>query len=377
LVVLNREAGAATVITESIDRNITGFTWHPDSKRIAFTLEDRGLQTAQLIPAVGGGARIITQGAKHVDDLSFSSDGKTLVYSEQSGSLPVEIYRANSSGGAPVPLTRINEALLRQYQLTPFEDFNVAGAGGTPVHSFLVKPPAFDSSKRYPVLFLIHGGPQGAWSESFSYRWNPQVFASAGFLVVLPNPRGSTGYGQKFTDEISGDWGGMVYDDIMAVVDYVAALPFADPERMAAAGGSYGGYMVNWILGHTNRFKALVSHAGVYDLRSMGGETEELWFTTWEFKGFPWDTPELHEKWSPSAFAKSFQTPTLVIHGELDYRVPYGQGLQLFTALQAQKIPSKLLLYPDEGHWILKPQNSVLWYKTFLDWIQEFTMKRE
>jgi dipeptidyl aminopeptidase/acylaminoacyl peptidase len=145
---------------------------------------------------------------------------------------------------------------------------------------------------------------------------------------------------------------------------------------MAAAGGSYGGYMVNWLLGHTDRFKAFVSHAGVYDLRSMGGETEELWFTTWEFKGFPWENPEMHERWSPSSFAKNFRTPTLVIHGELDYRVPYGQGLQLFTALQAQKVPSKLLLFPDEGHWILKPQNSLLWYQSFLDWINEFTAKR-
>lgn len=376
LVVLNREAGAATSITENIDRNVTGFVWHPDSKRIAFTLEDRGRQTAQIIPAAGGGARVITQGATHVDDLSFSSDGKTLVYTEQSGSMPVEVYRANSSGGAPTPMTRLNDRVLEKYQLTKLDEFTVTGAESTPVHSFVVKPPDFDSSKTYPVLFLIHGGPQGAWGEAFSFRWNPQVFAGAGFLVVMPNPRGSTGYGQKFTDEISGDWGGKVYDDIMAVVDHVAALPYADKDRMAAAGGSYGGYMVNWLLGHTDRFKALISHAGVYDLRSMGGETEELWFTTWEFKGFPWENPEMYEKWSPSSFAKSFRTPTLVIHGELDYRVPYGQGLQLFTALQAQKVPSKLLLFPDEGHWILKPQNSLLWYQSFLDWVTEFTAKK-
>jgi dipeptidyl aminopeptidase/acylaminoacyl peptidase len=226
------------------------------------------------------------------------------------------------------------------------------------------------------VLFLIHGGPQGAWGESWSYRWNPQIFANAGYLVVMPNPRGSTGYGERFTDEINGDWGGRAYDDIMAVVDHVAALPFADPDRMAAAGGSYGGYMVDWMLGHTNRFKAFVSHAGVYDLRSMAGETEEIWFTLWEFKGMPWDDPEMYARWSPSFYAKEFKTPTLVIHGELDYRVPYGQGLQLFTALQMQKVPSKLLLFPDEGHWILKPQNSVLWHKAFLDWIGEWTRRK-
>lgn len=377
LVAMNREAGASTVLTENLDRNVTGFVWHPDSKRIAFTVEDRGRQTAQMIAATGGGARVITQGAQHVDDLQFTADGKTLVYTEQSGSMPVEIFKANSAGGMPVPMTRLNEPMLQQYQLTKLEEFTVTGAEGAQVHSFFVKPPDFDGTRKYPVLFLIHGGPQGAWGEAFSYRWNPQVFAGAGYLVVMPNPRGSTGYGQKFTDEISGDWGGKVYVDIMAVVDHVASLPYADPERMAAAGGSYGGYMVNWLLGHTDRFKALVSHAGVYDLRSMGGETEELWFTTWEFGGFPWDTPELHERWSPSSYAKSFRTPTLVIHGELDYRVPYGQGLQLFTALQAQKVPSKLLLFPDEGHWILKPQNSLLWYRSFLDWVTEFTAKAE
>jgi dipeptidyl aminopeptidase/acylaminoacyl peptidase len=189
----------------------------------------------------------------------------------------------------------------------------------------------------------------------------------------MPNPRGSTGYGQKYTEEISGDWGGKVYEDIMAVVDSVAALPYADPARMAAAGGSYGGYMIDWMLGHTDRFKAFVTHDGVFDLRSMAAETEELWFVQWEFKGMPWDNPETYSKWSPSNFVREFKTPTLVIHGEQDYRVPVSQGIQLFTALKSQKVPAKLLLFPDEGHWVLKPQNTVLWYATFLDWIGQWT----
>ncbi|MBL8233039.1 MAG: S9 family peptidase, partial [Bryobacterales bacterium] len=253
--------------------------------------------------------------------------------------------------------------------------FWVKGAEEANVHSFVVKPPGFSASKKHPVLFLIHGGPQGAWGESWTYRWNSQVFASAGFVVVMPTPRGSTGYGQKFTDEINQDWGGRVYDDIMAVVDHVASQPWADTDRFAAAGGSYGGYMVNWILGHSQRFKALISHAGVYDLRSMAGETEELWFPMWEFKGMPWDNPEVYERWSPSYFVNEFRTPTLVIHGELDYRVPVGQGMQLFTGLQMKKVPSKMVLFPDEGHWILKPQNTVLWYNSFIDWISEWTRK--
>jgi dipeptidyl aminopeptidase/acylaminoacyl peptidase len=376
LVVMDRETAKVTVLTESIDRHVTGFSWYPDSKRIAFTTEDRGRQQAYLIPVTGGGTRSLTQGATHVDDLQFSSDGKTLVYTEVTGASPTEIWRASSAGGAPVPVTRLNDEFLASHDLRKLEEFNVTGAEGAQVHTLLLKPPDFDEGKKYPVLFLIHGGPQGAWGETFSFRWNPQVFATAGFVVVMPNPRGSTGYGTKFTDDINGDWGGKVYEDIMAVVDHVSKLPYADPDRMAAAGGSYGGYMVNWIAGHTDRFKALVSHAGVYDLRSMGGETEELWFSTWENKGFPWQSPDLHEKWSPSAHAGQFKTPTLVIHGELDFRVPYGQGLQLFTAMQAQKVPSKLLIYPDEGHWILKPQNSLLWYRTFLDWVTEWTAKK-
>ena len=376
LVTYERAADRLTVLTETLDRPVTGFTWHPDSTRLAFTIEDRGRQVAQLIPAAGGGMRLLTQGAAHVDDLQFTADGKILIYTEMSGSRPVEIYAAKSGDRSPKPLTGLNDGVLGQSLLQPLEDFTVTGAEATPVQSFLVKPPDFDSSKKYPALILIHGGPQGAWGESFSYRWNQQVFAAAGYVVVMPNPRGSTGYGQKFTDEINGDWGGRAYEDIMAVTDYVAKLPYVDADRMAAAGGSYGGYMTNWILGHTNRFKALVTHAGVYDIRSKAGETEELWFPKWEFGGMPWESPETYEKWSPSNFAREFKTPTLVIHGQLDYRVVMGQGLQLFTALQSQKVPSKLLLYPDEGHWVLKPQNSMLWYKTFLDWIGEWTAKK-
>jgi dipeptidyl aminopeptidase/acylaminoacyl peptidase len=225
-------------------------------------------------------------------------------------------------------------------------------------------------------MMLIHGGPQGFWGHAWTYRWNAQVFAGAGYVVVMPNPRGSTGYGQKFIDEINNDWGGRAFDDVMAVADHlVANIPFADGSKMVAAGGSYGGYMIDWILGHTQRFKALISHAGVYNLTSEFGATEEVWFPLWEYGGPPWERPETYAKWSPHTYAKEFRTPTLVIHGEQDFRVPYNQGLELFTALQVQKVPSKLLLFPDEGHWVLKPQNSVLWYKTFLDWMDSWVKK--
>jgi dipeptidyl aminopeptidase/acylaminoacyl peptidase len=375
LAVLDRASGKTSILTDSLDRPVQGLAWFPDSSRIFFTVADRGRQTIQIIPSKGGATKVIASGPQTLDDLAFSTDGKTMIYTGQSGTTPVEIYRISSGGGAPVPLTHINDALLAQYELKPLEDFYVEGSEKTKVQSFVIKPNNFQDGVKYPVLFLIHGGPEGEWGESWTYRWNAQVFASAGFVVIEPNPRGSTGYGQKFTEGIKEDWGGKAYEDIMAVVDHVAALPYVDADRMAAAGGSYGGYMIDWLLGHTTRFKALVSHAGVYDLRSEFGATEELWFPLWEYGGAPWEKPEVYEKWSPSNFVANFKTPTLVIHGELDFRVPYTQGLQLFTALQLQKVPSKLLVYPDEGHWVSKPQNSLLWYSTFLDWIGEWTKK--
>ncbi len=375
LQVLERATGRLTSLTDTIDRWVTGFTWSPDSSKLFFTTEDRGRQAIQFVSVAGGEVRVAAGGESQLSDMQFTPDGKTMIYAGQSGAAPLEIYRASSTGGAALPLTRLNEPILNSRQLTPFEEFWVEGDEGARIHSFLLKPYGFRPDRTYPVLVLIHGGPQSAWRQSWSYRWNPQIFAAAGYVVVMPNPRGSTGYGQKFIDEINNNWGGLPFDDIMAVTDHLATLPYVDASRMAAAGGSYGGYMVNWILGQTGRFKALVSHAGVYELRSMFGETEELWFPLWEFGGAPWEKPEVYDRWSPANYAAQFRTPTLVIHGEQDYRVPYGQGLQLFTALQLQKVPSKLLLFPDEGHWILKPQNSVLWHKTFIDWIDHWTRK--
>jgi len=373
LMVLDRATGRTTNLTENLDRWVGSVTWSPDSTRLFFTVEDRGRIGLQMIQASGGGSRNIIAGASALDDVQFTADGRTMIYTEVSGSHPTEIYRATSNGGTGVALTHLNDAVLASAAMTPLEDMFADSPDRTRVHAFVVKPLNFVPTRKYPVLFLIHGGPQGSWGEEWTYRWNAQVFAGAGYLVVMPNPRGSTGYGQKYTEEISGDWGGKAYEDIMAVVDSVAALPYADGTRMVAAGGSYGGYMVDWMLGHTDRFKAFVTHAGVFDLRSMAAETEELWFVNWEFKGMPWDNPELYSKWSPSNFVKEFKTPTLVIHGEQDFRVPVSQGMQLFTALKSQKVPSKLVLFPDEGHWVLKPQNTVLWYSQFLDWIGQWT----
>ncbi len=374
LAVLDRATGKLNVVTDAVDRWVESFAWTPDSTKLFFTVQDRGRQYVQMVPAAGGGARIVLSGDSTIDDMQFTPDGKTVVYTEQTGSRPTEIYAA-PSGGTPAPLTHFNDALLSGYRMPKLEEFWVESADQARIHSFIVKPYGFREDRKYPALFLIHGGPQGAWGENWTYRWNAQVFAGAGYVVVMPNPRGSIGYGQKFTDDINADWGGKPFDDIMAVADYIDKLPYVDSEKTAAAGASYGGYMADWLLGHTSRFKALVSHAGVFDLRSMFGETEELWFPLWEFGGAPWDNPEIYAKWSPSHYAKDFHTPTLVTAGELDFRVPYGQALQLFTALQLQKVPSKLMIFPDEGHWISKPQNSALWYTTVLDWLKEWVNK--
>jgi len=374
--VMERATGKVTDLTENVDRWVNSFAWSPDSANLFFTTEDRGRQSIQFTSVKGGEERVAVSGDNELDDMQFTPDGKTLVYTQQSGTQPAAIYRASSTGGAPVALTHLNDAILASHQLTPLEEFWVDSADGARIQSFVVKPPGFREDRKYPVVMLIHGGPQGAWGHDWSYRWNPQVFAAAGYVVVMPNPRGSTGYGQKFIDEINGDWGGRAFDDLMAVADHiVTSLPYADGSRMAAAGASYGGYMIDWILGHTQRFKALVTHDGVYDLRSEFGATEELWFPLWEFGGTPWDNPDMYARWSPSMFVKDFHTPTLVVHGERDYRVPLSQGLQLFTALQLEKVPSKLLVFPDEGHWVLKPQNSLLWYKTVLDWLDSWTKK--
>ncbi|MBC7924727.1 MAG: S9 family peptidase [Bryobacteraceae bacterium] len=376
LMLLDRSTGIPKSINDGQDRNVENITWSSDSTRLFYVIEDRGRNTLQTMPAAGGSARAVFSGNSHIGDVQFTPDNKTMIYTANTGAEPVEIYRAISTGGKPAPLTKINDEALSSYQLTPMEEYWVESpADKARIHTFVVKPANFQPDRKYPLLVLIHGGPQGAWGEAWSYRWNPQIFASAGYVVIMPNPRGSTGYGQKFTDDINQDWGGKAYEDLMASVDHAAALPYVDPDRMAAAGGSYGGYMVNWLLGHSTRFKTLVSHAGVYDLRSMAGETEELWFPLWEFRGMPWENPEVYDKFSPSMYAKEFKTPTLVFHGELDYRVPVGQGMQLYTALQMQKVPSKLVLFPDEGHWVLKPKNSEFWYRTFLEWVDEWTRK--
>jgi len=375
LMLYDRKTGQSHSISESLDASVESFAFSPDNQKLFLTALDRGRQAIYTLAITGGAARkLIGDGSN--DDVQVSSDGKIIVFTRNSLTRPIEIFRANADGSGATQLTRTNEAFLADFNMKPAEDVTWDGAAGAKVHGFVVKPANFTPARKWPLIVLIHGGPQGAWNDAWSYRWNPQVFASAGYVVFSPNPRGSTGYGQKFVDEISGDWAGKVYTDIMNGVAYVAAMPFIDRERVGAAGGSYGGYMVNWLEGHNDdprvKFKTFVSHAGLFNLTSMYGATEELWFPEWEFKGTPWTNPDMYARWSPDNHVKNFKTPMLVIHGELDYRVPYTEGLQMFTALQRQGVESKLLVYPDEGHWILKPQNSELWYDTVLEWFDTY-----
>jgi dipeptidyl aminopeptidase/acylaminoacyl peptidase len=320
----------------------------------------------------------ITQG--YDDDLMFSSDGKTLFFSRMSIQRPIEIQKlvlpakfAPYDLPAGEQLTHFNDAVLSQIEMAPLEPFWFVGAHDDKVEGFLVKPPNFDPSKKYPVKFLIHGGPEGAWGDDWSYRWNPELFAANGYVVIMINFHGSTGYGQKFIDAINGDWGGAPFEDLMKGLDYAEqTYPFIDKDRECALGASYGGYAINWILGHTDRFKCLVSHDGMFNAESAWGSTEEIWFNNWEFKGTPYDNREMYQKWSPHQYAKNFKTPTLVVHGQLDYRLDVSEGFQLFTTLQMLGVPSKMLYFPDEGHWVLKPQNSQLWYKTVNDWVDQW-----
>ena len=401
LVIYNRQTGEIRNLTEDFDRWVGSFAWGPNSREIYFVAEDQGESPLyELFLDSNLLARELKRG--FFDSPTVSPDGNTVYADGMSAQSPNEIYAiswkrdgtdyrypdgcpASTKLGEPpftppfvevhcsgesAELSHLNDGVLSQISMQPLESFWFTGANKTKVQGFLLKPPNFDANKKYPVKLLIHGGPQGAWGDDWSFRWNPELFAANGYVVVMINLRGSTGYGQKFVDGVNGDWGGKPYIDLMRGLDYAEQkYPFIDKNRECALGASYGGYMVDWILGHTNRFQCLVSHDGMFNTISAFGSTEELWFPLWEFQGTPWTNRKSYDKWSPSNYATKFKTPTLVVHGQLDYRLDVSEGLQLFTYLQLLKIPSKMLYFPDEGHWVLKPQNSRMWYATVNEWV--------
>src|SRR6266496_2498461 len=381
------------------------FAWHPDSTTITWVEENWGITlfvqapvvmppqpvkqrpphtgapiqgspvspNAQTNPAGGRNPCFPTFGVD--DDPVYTNDGD-LVFTHMQVNRPTEIWLLHKVCDEPVHLTDMNKDVLTGIDMSELERFQFPGAHKDNPQGFLVKPPNFDPNKKYPVKFLIHGGPQGAWGDDWSYRWNPELFAANGYVVIMINFHGSTGYGQRFIDAINGDWGGAPFEDLMKGLDYAEHhYPFIDKNRECALGASYGGYMTNWILGHTNRFKCIVTHDGTFNNESDWGTTEELWFNEWEFRGTPYTNRDLYRKWSPHLFATNFKTPTLVIHGQLDYRLDVSEGFQLFTTLQRLGVPSKMLYFPEEGHWVLKPQNSQLWYKTVNDWVDQWVGK--
>ena len=405
LMLYERATGMITDLTPTFDRWVDSMTWSPDSKTIYFTAENQGEAPIYRISVASPNPWPLELVTGFNDSPTPTHDGKTLVFDRMSVEYPNELFRLDldklavlSPAGhnglptkginppldfqeqgyprkdAAVQLTHLNEDILSKIAMRPLVSFWFKGADGAPVQGFTITPPNFDANKKYPVKFLIHGGPEGAWGDDWSYRWNPELFAANGYVVIMINFHGSTGYGQKFIDAINGDWGGAPFHDLMLGLDYAEkTYPFVDKDRECALGASYGGYAINWIEGHTARFKCLVSHDGMFNAESAYGATEELWFNEWEFKGTPWTNREMYRKWSPHLSATNFKTPILVVHGQLDYRLDVSEGFQLFATVQRLKIPSKMLYFPDEGHWVLKPQNSRLWYQTVNEWVDQWT----
>jgi len=383
LVLYDRATKTIRDLLPKHDNWVDEFAWAPNSKAIFYASGQEGESPIFMTGIDGVTAFIEIQG--EFSDLHPLNDGYTIIAARMGVQNPSEVAAGRMISGVPLGkrtalITHLNDALLAQLDLPPMESFWFTAADKTKVEGFLIKPPGLDPNKKYPVKFLIHGGPQGAWGDMWSYRWNAELFAADGYVVIMINPRGSTGYGQAFVDRVNGDWGGKPFTDLMTGLDYAEQhYPFIDKARECALGASYGGYMANWVLGHTDRFKCIISHDGMFNAESAFGTTEEDWFNIWEFRGAPWDyygKPDAENpfrKWSPSLYAKNFKTPTLVIHGQLDYRLDVSEGFQLFDTLQLRKVPSKMLYFPDEGHWVLKPQNSRLWYKTVNDWVDQWT----
>ena len=460
LVIFNRTTGTIRNLTTKFPNWVDEFAWIPNSARVLFAAPNHG-EEEFFIAGLDSSMQAIWSQAHDEEDRQqdaeygspiISRSGALLVATKMSASMPTELVAMQIAKSLPsnarltyrddngslilqytgkivsgdveaqltpeTQLTGINGQLLDQLSLTPMESFVFVGANGTKVEGFILRPPNFDPSKKYPLKFLLHGGPQTAWGDSWSYRWNWQIMAASGYVVIGINRRGSTGYGQKFVDEVSGDWGGRPYQDLMLGLDYAEKhYPFIDKTRECALGASYGGYMADWVLTHTNRFKCIVSHDGMSDPEAAFGTTEELWFPEWEFRplgggdglpatgpsatgiagvpatkdsgpagtveqtkpSYPWDfygkpdSQNPYRRWSPMLAIKNAKTPTLIIHSQRDYRLDVSQGFELFTALQLRGVPSKFLYFPDEGHWVLKPQNSELWNATVSDWVDRWT----
>lgn len=371
IVIYDVATGKPRTVTEAWDRSPGSLAWSADGKTLYTSADNLGQHSLFAVDAATG--KVTTLVEKGYNAGPQVARGE-LVFARDTLRQPAELFAIPATGGAPRQLTRHNDARVAKIAWGDYEQFTFKGAKGDTVYAYLVKPANWDGKKKVPVVALIHGGPQGSFGDHFHYRWNPQVFAGRGYAAVVIDFHGSTGYGQAFTDAINGDWGGAPYDDIMAGLDHaLKTWSFLDGKRLTAAGASYGGYMINWINGKTDRFKALVCHDGNLDEQLAYYDTEELWFPEWEHGGTPHDNPAGYAKHNPIDLVANWKTPTLVIHGGKDYRVVDTQGMSTFTALQRKGIPSRLVYFPDENHWVLKPQNSKKWHDEVLGWLDRYT----
>jgi dipeptidyl aminopeptidase/acylaminoacyl peptidase len=372
LVLLNLKSGTKRPLTQNWDRSIAGYAWSRDGKTLFAIADHLGQRPLWSIDVGSGRASAVTASGE-VE--GFSVGPSRIFYALSTLAGPADLYSVGFEGGKSAQLTRVNQALLAQRKFSEYQQFNFQGANNDNVFGYVVKPVDFKRDTKYPVAFLIHGGPQGSFGNAWSYRWNAQAFAGAGYGVVMIDFHGSTGYGQGFTDSISGDWGGKPLEDLkLGLEAALKANPWLDGDRACALGASYGGYMINWIAGAwPERFKCLVSHDGIFDNRTMYYSTEELWFPEHEFSGAEYQNPAAYAKFNPIDHVSQWKTPTLVVHGGQDFRVPDSQGMSVFTALQRQGIPSELLYFPNENHWVLKPADSVQWYDTVLAWLNRWT----
>jgi dipeptidyl aminopeptidase/acylaminoacyl peptidase len=369
LALYDRRAGTSAVLTEAFRNWVDEFEWMKDSKTIYFNASVEGVNPVYSLDVASKKITEIFRD-RTIGDLNYAPDGRGLVYTVRSTGEPAEIYSTVIGGVVnPRRLSHFNDDFMKEVDVRPAEMMWVTAGDGQKIQVFIVKPHDFDPAKKYPLILNVHGGPQQMWGDSFRGDW--QVYPGAGYVVAFSNPRGSTGYGQDFTAQISGDMGGRVYDDLMKVTDALERLPYVDRNRMGAMGWSYGGYMMMWFEGHTTRFKALASMMGIYDWAALYGATEELWWPEWDLKGTPWTNAEGYAKWSPSSYVRNFKTPALVISGERDYRVPYTQSLQFFTALRKMNVPARLLIYSNAGHW---PSwyEMMLYYTAHLEWFHQY-----
>ncbi|HVN76823.1 MAG TPA: S9 family peptidase [Thermoanaerobaculaceae bacterium] len=355
------------------DRSPGSLAWSGNGTLLV-TADDVGQSSVFAVDAATGKTRGVVRDGT-CSDPQWAAGGR-VVYAMNSLLGPTELYSVAADGKDARRITHLNDAAVAAARFGRPEKFSFTGAKGDTVHGYIVYPVDFDPARKYPVAFLIHGGPQGMFGNDFHYRWNPQAYAGAGYAAVMVDFRGSTGYGQAFTDAINDDWGGAPFEDLMKGLDFALAnYPFLDKDRVGALGASYGGYMINWIAGHTDRFKCLVCHDGNLDERFAYYDTEELWFPEWEHRGTPWANAKGYDKVNPVDFVENWKTPMLVVHGMKDFRIPYSEGLATFTVLQRKGIPSKLLVFPDENHWVLKPANSILWHETVLGWLDQWLKK--